>query len=122
MNPDGDDLRSQFRQDLRRHPICRPMAAVDHDPQSLQSEMAGKGVLEKDNVSSHRIGNTERLADGRSCRSVEVRLSLENHLLHSRLDFVRQLEAVCGEKFYSVIWKRIVRSEERRVGKEGRSR
>src|SRR3990167_3924756 len=109
MNANRNDLRSQFGQDLGRDAVSRAVAAVDHDPQSFQSEMAGKGVLEKDNVSSYGIGNSECLADLRGGRPV-LGLPFQNHLFHPRLDLVRELETICREKLYPVILERIVRS------------
>ncbi len=100
---DGDDLRPQLDEDLRRHLVGGPMGAIDHDLEAVQLQFPGEGALQKGDIAAAGIVDAEGLADLGGCGPGPLYLRIGHQLLHVGFYLIGQLETISGKELDAVV-------------------
>ncbi len=102
-HPDGVDPGPELGEDEGGHHVGRAVGGVDHHPQAVEGEVAGKGALDERHVAPAGVLELHRAPDG----GPGAALAEERRLADERLDLglrrVGQLEAVPAEDLDAVV-------------------
>ena len=103
---DGDNLRTQFTQHIRRNVIGGTVGAIHHNFQTIEAKFVWKRRFAKLNIAPRRIHDTTGLTEQGGVHASDLFFHFS---FDSFFHFIRQLGAVNGEKFDAIIIKGIMR-------------
>ncbi len=103
LHPQGRHLGPELREHQGGHAVGRSVGGVDHHPNPIEREIAGKGGLGEGHVATARVLQLLRAPDPGPDLAGPQRLSVGHESLDLRFGLVGQLESVAPENLDAVV-------------------